>query len=357
MATPTIESQPATTGEPRETPPRKAIEEQEFHLLIEELRDENSRYRMREAVWISIILHVIALFAIKEVPKYLPQRSVTLVQPAELLKDKELTYVEQPPDQQVVKEKPQTDKISDKDRIASSRNPQLQKMLEELNNARRQGPTGPPIPQQQPTPPPLPQQTPQQGAQQQAQSSVGPTPPQQRSQQQPKLEQPMTAKQNPFGGFATGSAGSSIEQAARASSQTRGGGGAGGEYGTGPGRAAANMRSNYEFLSDTMGVDFGPYMERVLHTIRTNWYPVIPEIAQPPLSKQGNVVIEFVIMPDGSVQGIRLAGPSGVVALDRAAWTGIRLSSPFQHLPSDFKGPYLALRIKFMYNPDAKDLR
>ena len=27
-----------------------------------------------------------------------------------------------------------------------------------------------------------------------------------------------------------------------------------------------------EVLTDTMGVDFGPYLQRVLHDVRMNWY-------------------------------------------------------------------------------------
>ncbi len=31
---------------------------------------------------------------------------------------------------------------------------------------------------------------------------------------------------------------------------------------------------------------------------------------------------------------------------------GITASNPFRPLPIDFKGPYLALRLRFYYNPD-----
>jgi hypothetical protein len=35
-----------------------------------------------------------------------------------------------------------------------------------------------------------------------------------------------------------------------------------------------------EILTDTMGVDFGPYKQRVLHDVRMNWYQLIPEQAR-----------------------------------------------------------------------------
>jgi hypothetical protein len=52
---------------------------------------------------------------------------------------------------------------------------------------------------------------------------------------------------------------------------------------------------------------------------------------------------------------MRLTAGSGDIALDRAAWVGISASNP-RPLPSDFTGPYLALRIRFLYNPDESDL-
>lgn len=150
------------------------------------------------------------------------------------------------------------------------------------------------------------------------------------------------------------SAGSSINEAARAAAHS-GGGGNLGDYGSGP-QGAGKVGSNIDVLSDTMGVDFGPYLSRVLQTVRINWYNLIPEIARPPLLTKGKVSIEFVIMKDGKVAGMRIIAPSGTIPLDRAAWGGITASSPFAPLPSEFKGPYLALRFHFFYNPDKKDL-
>jgi TonB family protein len=150
------------------------------------------------------------------------------------------------------------------------------------------------------------------------------------------------------------SAGSAINEAAHNASRN-GGGGSLGEYGAGP-QGQGKVGSNIDVLSDTMGVDFGPYLSRVLQVVRQNWYTLIPEIARPPLLTKGKVSIEFVIMKDGHVAGMRIISPSGAVPLDRAAWGGITASSPFAPLPAEFKGPYLALRFHFYYNPDRRDL-
>jgi TonB family protein len=149
-----------------------------------------------------------------------------------------------------------------------------------------------------------------------------------------------------------------LEQAARAAAARPGGGfgGAGGDYGVGPGRVPRNI-GNMEVLSDTMGVDFGPYLSRVLHDVKMNWYNLIPEVARAPLMKRGKVSIEFAIMKDGSVAGMRLVSGSGDVSLDRAAWGGITASNRFPPLPTQFRGNYLALRFHFFYNPDKNDLQ
>jgi len=338
---------PAALGEARS---RLPVREDEFHLLISELRDDNSRSRMREAVWISIIVHLVVLFAIKESPRWLPTRAVELVSPAEQVRrNRDFTFLEAPPDNQVVTKRPDTDKISDKDRIASARVPQPRKQdLKELLDARRAGPPGPPVPQVQPQPQPAGPQIAQAGSASQPPRQAPPSNNSSSATQAPALQR------NPF---ALGSsAGTNIEQAARASAQARGGGAAG-DYGSVPGSPNTQVRSNIDILSDTQGVDFGPYLQRVLQSVRENWYNLIPEVARPPMLKQGTVAIEFVITKDGKVAGMRLAGPSGDVSLDRAAWGGITASNPFPPLPGEFRGEYLALRFHFLYNPERNQLR
>jgi virginiamycin B lyase len=108
-----------------------------------------------------------------------------------------------------------------------------------------------------------------------------------------------------------------------------------------------------EVLSDTQGVDFGPYLERVRHDVRENWYKGIPDSVR---LKKGNLAVEFAITKDGKVKGMKLVTSSGDVQLDRAAWAGVGASDPFPPLPSQFGGPYLALRFRFFYNPDKADL-
>ncbi|HKV94227.1 MAG TPA: TonB family protein [Candidatus Angelobacter sp.] len=108
-----------------------------------------------------------------------------------------------------------------------------------------------------------------------------------------------------------------------------------------------------DILSDTRGVDFGPYLTGVLENVRKNWYRLIPESAA---TKKGKLAIEFAITKDGQVADMRLVASSGDVALDRPAWGSITASRPFKPLPDKFTGQYLALRFRFFYNPAKSDL-
>ncbi len=116
----------------------------------------------------------------------------------------------------------------------------------------------------------------------------------------------------------------------------------------------ANIVTPLEVLSDTQGVDLQPYLRNVLTKIRKNWYNLLPPEARKPDLKQGKVSIEFVILPKGTIAAMKITKPSGNIALDRAAWGGIVASVPFAPLPEEFRGPYLALRFHFDYNPSSQ---
>jgi TonB family protein len=326
--------------------------------LILQLQDDLSRSRRREAFWISVVVHLIVVLLIvnsDKLGRFLPRQAV-VVQPRMSPQDKDLTFLELPPDEQKVTKRPDTNIISDKDRIATSRKPQLdrEELKKILDSSRpgRPGPSAPSSPAQQPSPPAVAQNN---AAPQQQQPASPPPPPNQTA----KLQTPPIGAKNPFASANPLSAGSAIEEAARAAAASHGSyGGDGGDFGLGMGKQGRAFGA-LDVLSDTMGVDFGPYLQRVLHDVKMNWYDLIPESARPPIMKKGKVAIEFAIMKDGSVRGMRLedGGSSGDAALDRAAWGGITASNPFPPLPQEFGGQYLALRFHFFYNPDKSDLQ
>jgi TonB family protein len=319
------------------------------HLLIQ-LQDDLARSRRREAAWISIIVHlllIIFIFKIDWFAKHIPwlHSVVAVARPA--TRGKDITFLDLPPDLQKAPHKP-SNIISDKDRVAMSRHPRLDP--KELRKALAPSPAGrpgmsAPAPQQQSQPAP-------QTAQNQQQPPAPAANPQ-IAQLQPSIKPNIENEFNKYGGSM--SAGSEIQQAARAAAAGRAGStgvGDNGDFGLGTG-ARGRQLGNLEILSDTQGVDFGPYLERVLHDVKVNWYNLIPESAQ---MKHGNLAIEFAITKDGKIADMHLAASSGDIPLDRAAWGGIVASNPFPPLPTEFTGPYLALRFRFFYNPTKEDL-
>jgi TonB-like protein len=106
-----------------------------------------------------------------------------------------------------------------------------------------------------------------------------------------------------------------------------------------------------QILSDTQGVDFGPYMQKVIRETYRTWDPLIPEEVNPPILKRGQCEVVFTILPNGRLQphAMILTGRSGDVALDRAAWGAIE-GADYPPLPREFHGPYLQLRFRFQYN-------
>ena len=105
-----------------------------------------------------------------------------------------------------------------------------------------------------------------------------------------------------------------------------------------------------EMLTPDEGVDFSGYLQRVYYTVKRNWFAVMP--ASVDLGEKGIVQLTFRINRDGSVpSGDPVIGHnSGKEPLDRAAYSSIRASNPFETLPPQFSGPYIELRYTYYYN-------
>jgi TonB family protein len=310
------------------------------HLLVQ-LQDDLARSRRREAIYISIIVHFVIILLLY-FAKYLPHPVVAVRKP----NVNDVTFLELPPDLQKVPHKPNTNIASDKDRIATTRHPELD--VKELRKILASPPAGAPglnAPQMaQPAPP---QQS--AGLTQNQPAAPAPAPAPQIAQLQTPPKPDIKSEFSKYG--RSMSAGDQIQEAARAAKRAGGGQGGGGDFGLGTG-AHGRQVGGLEVLSDTMGVDFGPYLQRVIHDVKQNWYNAIPESAE---MKHGSLIIEFAILKDGTVASLKQVTSSGDIPLDRAAYAGIVGSNPFPALPSEFGGQYLALRFKFFYNPTKEE--
>ena len=130
------------------------LDPDELLHLIDRLEDERSRALRREGIWISFIAHLVLFWFL-----FMGRSSAASAargEPERQYKQKDLTFLNLPPDAQRVKP-PKQAPPSDKDRLAQSPHPTLdRKTLQQLEAMRKAGPpvpAAPPAGPQQPAPP------------------------------------------------------------------------------------------------------------------------------------------------------------------------------------------------------------
>ncbi len=298
--------------------------------MISELEDERRWARLREGIWIAVLVHILLLSAITWIPRYI-FHVTPVIDPFDAIKQrKDLTYLDLPPDlikklQPKVQVKPVPEQQQHVDK----------KTLEALKKAV----PPPPVPEPQPTPPP------EQPALTTPAPKVEPAP------QPTETPRPEAVPARP--NFAMGSANPAdqLQQAMRGARSGPGAASNPGNNGSLPMHPGAGT-GGVQILSDQQGVDFSSWLLRWHRETERTWDPLIPEEVNPPILKKGAVVIRFRVLPSGRLvepQGMFLEGRSGDTALDRAAWGAIA-GSNYPPLPKEFHGPYLELRAIFLYN-------
>jgi outer membrane biosynthesis protein TonB len=298
----------------------------ELLQMISELEDERRWARLREGIWIAVLVHIFLLSAITWIPRYI-FKVPPVIDPFEAInKRKDLSYLDLPPDalkniQPKVTVKPLPEKQPRVDK----------KTLENLNK-----PTPPaPEPTPQPTPPEQPALT-------------APTPPPQPQPSESPRPSPVPAKPD----FAMGSANPADQlRDAMKGARSSGPGATANPGGSGLAQHPGAGSGGVQVLSDTQGVDFNSWLVRWHRETQRTWDPLIPDSVNAPILKKGVVVIRFKVLPNGRLQegSMVLEGRSGDTGLDRAAW-GSLTGSNYPPLPREFHGPYLELRAVFLYN-------
>jgi outer membrane biosynthesis protein TonB len=301
--------------------------------MISELEDERRWARLREGIWIALLIHILLISGITWIPKYV-FRVPPVIDPFDAIKQrKDLSYLDLPPDalkniQPKVQVKPVPEKQPRIDK----------KTLEDLKKS-----TPPPAPPPQET-----EKAPE------IQNPVQPAPiqPNQQSQSQAEAPRPTPVPARP--NFAMGSANPAdqLREAMRGASRNSGNGTQSNlPSGTGLSMHPGAGTGGVEILSDTQGVDFNSWLLRWHRETERTWDPLIPDEVNPPILKKGAVVIRFKVLPNGRIMdgSMVLEGRSGDTGLDRAAW-GALTGSNYPPLPREFHGPYLELRAIFLYN-------
>jgi hypothetical protein len=324
----TLQTAPVSSEPPREPEPASPVirnsrwvdyDTHELLAMIGELEDERRWARLREGVWIAILVHLALLSAVTLLPKYVFKVPVVVDRNKAIDLNKDFTYLDSPklPPKVTVKPVPIKPPVIDKE------------TLEAMNRA------NPPAPAPAPPAPAPPQ--------------PAPTPPSQQSQVEAPRPAAVPAKPN----FALGSQNPAdqLREAMRSASRNPGEGGVGNLGSGGLPRHPGAGSGGIEVLSDTQGVDFSSWLQRWHWETEHTWDPLIPDEVNPPILKSGMVAIRFKVLPNGRLMdgSLVLEGRSGDTALDRAAW-GALTNSNYPPLPRDFHGPYLELRAFFLYN-------
>jgi outer membrane biosynthesis protein TonB len=304
----------------------------ELLQMISELEDERRWARLREGIWLALLIHILLISAITWIPRYV-FRVPPVIDPFDAIKQrKDLSYLDLPPD--ILKKYQAKPKVAP---LPEQRQPRVdKKTMEALNKPA----PPPPQPTPEPTTPP-------------AQPALTAPPPKIEPAPQPsEAPRPQAVPARP--NFAMGSA-NPADQLRDAMRGARSGPGAtsnpgeGGQLPMHPGAGGG-----VQVLSDTQGVDFSSWLLRWHRETERTWDPLIPDEVNPPILKKGAVVIRFKVLPNGRIMdgSMALEGRSGDSGLDRAAW-GALTGSNYPPLPHDFHGPYLELRAIFLYNMEA----
>ncbi|HTV08652.1 MAG TPA: TonB C-terminal domain-containing protein [Candidatus Aquilonibacter sp.] len=313
------------------------LDERELIHLLDSIEDERARSRFRESIYISLFIWIAIAWVVLYGPRYL-WHAPKMVTPFEVLKQRELTQLSLPamhaPPPSVPRPAPKLDNRT-LEHLRSMEPPPPRTPPAEMPKIEQ--PAAPAVTNSAPPVPapvlPLP-------------SAPQPT----RRTTPPVVAEAPTPQPSTRPNFNTdNSAESSIQNAIRNAARHPGSEG----YGSsGNGSSPLSFGKGVEILSDTQGVDFNPYIRRILADIYNNWLPLIPEECKPPLSKQGETLVRFSILPDGRIGGMWLDGSTHDDAINRSAWGSITSEGQFPPLPAQFHGPNLELRIHYYVNKE-----
>jgi len=342
-----IEKRPEVTPQLREMVDPDIYLTGEANLLVEPEKKRDPKWDLITRI-ASVAVHIFLIIFLISIPKIFPTRTPTQ---EEIRDASELLGKVYIPPGQIPKSPPAEPKVHITPKV--------------LNKV------APPRPEEHAPalpPEPAPKEQPREDLPEAPTAHTSPTPPPQTAQEQPPPEEPpvrplFRQPSKPLNlGIPSADPSRTIQQGIQQGEQHPSGGSiyTGGGFPRGAGaNGGPGMSSGVQMLTPTEGVDFNSYLQRLLATLKRNWYAVMPESAL--MGDKGVVFTTFQVNRDGSVPypDPTLERASGREPLDSAAMSAIRASSPFEPLPSQFKGPFIRLRIIFIYNipPDQINLQ
>jgi TonB family protein len=295
----------------------------------------------REAVLLSIIVHLAAVVALLTLPQWIP--ATRRVPPADVLAankpDEEplrFVFVRPRVDERAPTPPPRAE-LSDENRRAraperaenptnplplSRGNTSERVELMEEERARGRGPNPEPAPPAPPQEPEGPDRAMRMPDQQTAMALPTPAPP-----------AGSGAPARPLGGGSLGDALRNLERYVQ-NQQLQNPRGGTGDFGP-------------AIQFDTMGVDFGRWILRFKAQVERNWFPLIPQAA---MSMSGHVVLTFNVHKNGSISDLTMARPSRIDGFNHAAYGAMVSSNPTIPLPPEYPADKAFFTVTFFYN-------
>jgi TonB family protein len=110
-----------------------------------------------------------------------------------------------------------------------------------------------------------------------------------------------------------------------------------------------NTEQSADIQFDSMGIDFGPWLRRFKNQVERNW--LVPQAA---MSFRGRVVIRFNVHRNGYITDLQVLQPASIPALTNAALNALRLSNPTAALPPEYPADKVLFTVTFYYNEDPR---
>lgn len=98
-----------------------------------------------------------------------------------------------------------------------------------------------------------------------------------------------------------------------------------------------------QILSDTNGVDLGPYMRGLVSDLRSQW---LPSVAHRLVPEHGQTIVSLIIESNGDIASIGLEHSAQDTEFDQAALNAMK-ATHYSPLPIEMKDPQLKLRVVF----------
>jgi TonB family protein len=110
-----------------------------------------------------------------------------------------------------------------------------------------------------------------------------------------------------------------------------------------------NTEQSADIQFDSMGIDFGPWLRRFKNQVERNW--LVPQAA---MTFRGRVVIRFNVHRNGYITDLQVLQPASIPALTNAALNSLRLSNPTAQLPPEYPAEKVLFTVTFYYNEDPR---